>query len=125
MRRPRNALCWSWIYFAATEVGTGRGGYRSYPREMIVGIRKNGQLDWPLFLVVEEDHDVTLSQIADCLRHAAQRIWHSLRPCSSGSEIAGMVVDVSRSDGTWSSRTRCFDTRSTFFVEAKSVPGSG
>ena len=38
-----------------------------------------------------------LSQIADCLRHAAQRIWHSLRPCSSGSEIAGMVVDVSRS----------------------------
>ncbi|MGB8297119.1 MAG: hypothetical protein WCG85_16950, partial [Polyangia bacterium] len=36
-----------------------RGGYRSYPREMIAEIRKNGQLDWPLFLVVEEDHDVT------------------------------------------------------------------
>ena len=36
-----------------------RGGYRSYPREMIAGIRKNGQLDWPRFLVVEEGNDVT------------------------------------------------------------------
>ena len=72
MRRPRNALCWSWIYFAATEVGTGRGGYRSYPREMIVGIRKNGQLDWPLFLVVEEDHDVTPS-FSNCRLSSTRR----------------------------------------------------
>jgi hypothetical protein len=38
-----------------------------------------------------------LSQVAGWIRHAAQRIWHSLRPLSSGSEIVGIVVDVSRS----------------------------
>ena len=38
-----------------------------------------------------------LSQVADWIRHAAQRIWHSLRPLSSGSQILGMAVDVSRS----------------------------
>ena len=38
-----------------------------------------------------------LSQIADWIRHAAQRIWNSLRPRSCGSEIVGMAVDVSRS----------------------------
>jgi len=37
----------------------GRGGYRSYPREMTAGIRENGQFDWPRFLVVEEGNDVT------------------------------------------------------------------
>jgi len=38
-----------------------------------------------------------LSQIADWIRHAAQRIWNSLRPLSCGTEIMGMAVDVSRS----------------------------
>ena len=38
-----------------------------------------------------------LSQIAGWIRHAAQRIWNSLRPFSSGSQIMGMAVDVSRS----------------------------
>jgi hypothetical protein len=38
-----------------------------------------------------------LSQIAGWIRHAAQRIWNSLRPRSSGSQIMGIAVDVSRS----------------------------
>src|SRR5271157_1638995 len=38
-----------------------------------------------------------LSQIADWIRHVAQRIWNRLRPRSSGSQIMGMAVDVSRS----------------------------
>jgi hypothetical protein len=66
---------------------------------MIGGIPDNGQRDWPLYpfsWLKRKMTSLLLSQIADWIRHAAQQIWHSVRPHSSSGEIVGMAVDLSR-----------------------------
>jgi hypothetical protein len=35
-----------------------------------------------------------LTRVADWIRDVARRIWRSLGPCSSGTEVVGVAADV-------------------------------